>query len=134
MLTREFDIFNDVLGLKNIVDGYFETNRERVGYPPVNLFENGDTIKAEIIVPGADRSDIQLEIVENTLNISFTKKAETESTEFIRRERGSGKFSKSIRMPFSVNPDSINAELKNGILTVTLEKSDQAKPRKIEIK
>lgn len=134
MLTREFDIFNDVLGLKNIVDSYFDTNRGKTGYPPINLYENGDTVKAEIVVPGAERSDIGLELVENTLNVSFTKKTETSSAEYIRRERGSGNFSKSIRMPFRVNPDSIKAELKNGILTVSLDKSDEAKPRKIEIK
>jgi len=134
MLTREFDIFNDVLGLKNMVDGYFETNRGKRTYPPVNLYENGDTVRAEIIVPGVERNDIGLELVENTLNVSVTRKTETSSAEYIRRERGSGNFSKSIRMPFRVNSDSIKAELKDGILTVSLDKSDEAKPRKIEIK
>lgn len=134
MITREFDIFNDVLGLKNLVDGYFDSNRRNSAYPPVNLYESGDTVTAEILAPGADREDLRLELVENTLNVTVIKKTDDEKAEYIRRERGSGNFSKSIRMPFRVNPDSIAAELKNGILTVTLEKSDEAKPRKIEIK
>jgi len=135
MLMRGIDIFNDVLGLKNLVDSYFDSSayRRKEKAPLVNLYEDGDTVTAKILVPGAKSDDITLELTDNILQISVQRKNDTPEKTYIRRERSAGTFSKSIRIPFRVNPDSIKAELSNGILSVTLEKSEDAKPRKITI-
>jgi len=135
MLMRGIDIFNDVLGLKNLVDGYFDSSvyAKKEKSPLVNLYENGDTVTAKILVPGAKTEDITLELTDNILQLSVQRKNENSETTYIRRERSYGTFSKSIRIPFRVNQDSIKAELSNGILSVTLEKSEDAKPRKITI-
>lgn len=134
MLMRDLDIFNDVLGLKNLVDSYFDSNNGKRGNAPlVNLYENGDIVTVKALTPGATSDDIRLELTDNILQLSVERKnAETDAV-YIRRERSSGSFSKSIRIPFRVNPDTIKAELSNGILTVSLEKSEDAKPRKIAI-
>jgi len=135
MLMRGIDIFNDVLGLKNLVDSYFDSSvfGKNGKAPLVNLYEDGDTVTAKILVPGAKSEDISLELTDNILQISVQRKNDNPETTYIRRERSYGTFSKSIRIPFRVNPDSIKADLLNGILSVTLEKSEDAKPRKITI-
>ena len=137
MITNNFDIFNDVLGLKNLIDGFWDSRTaayNRNSSPLVNLYEKDDVITVKIQAPGVRNEDIQLEIVDNILQLSIKRTADTEGKSFIRKERSFGTFSKSIRIPFKVNTDSIQALLKNGILTVKLNKSEDAKPRKIDIK
>jgi HSP20 family protein len=137
MLTKNFDIFNNVLGLKNLIDGVLDNNRtnyHRTNLPLVNLYEEDDTISVRVLAPGVKNEDIQLELVDNILQLSVHRKSDDNGKTYIRRERSFGTFSKSIRIPFKVNPDSIQASLKDGILTVQLHKSEDVKPRKIDIK
>lgn len=136
-MVTNYNLIGDVLGLKNIVDEYFDTlpyqyNR---GYeaPLVNLEEKGDNITITALAPGSKIEDINLELIDTTLQISIKRPRDYENAQYIRRERSFGTFSKSVRIPFRVNPEKINAVLKDGILTVTLEKSEDAKPRKIVI-
>jgi len=137
MITRNFDIFSDVLGLKNLIDGFWDnraTTSNRKSAPLVNLYEKDDLVTVRILAPGVNNEDIQLELVDNILQLTIQRKSEECDKTYIRRERGFGTFSKSIRMPFKVNQETIQASLKDGILTVKLNKSEDAKPRRIEIK
>jgi HSP20 family protein len=136
MLTRNYDIFNDVLGLKNLIDGVLDNNRtyyQRTNLPLVNLYQKDDTVSIRVLAAGVKNEDIQLELIDNILQLSVHRKPDDNDKTYIRRERSFGTFSKSIRIPFKVNPDLIHASLKDGILTVKLFKSEDAKPRKIEI-
>jgi len=136
-MTTNYNLIGDVLGLKNIVDEYFDTlpyQYNRVHDAPlVNLEENGDNVTITALAPGSKIEDINLELIDTTLQMTINRPRDYENAQYIRRERYFGTFSKSIRIPFRVNPEKINAVLKDGVLSVTLEKSEDAKPRKISI-
>lgn len=136
-MYSNYKIIDDMLGLKNIIDGYFNgewySDSRTDNSPLVNLSENGDHVTVDVVAPGVSINDINLELVDNTLQMSFKRSKENGDAKCIRSERKFGTFSKSIRMPFKVDPEKISASLRNGILTINLEKSEDAKPKKIMI-
>ena len=130
------DIFDDALRLRNTFNNYFgkmhtiERGREE---PLVSLYENGDTITVKTFMPGVKLEDLNVELADRILNIEGEKRNDNTEGRALRRERTFGKFKKSISLPFEVNRSNIKASLADGIFTVTLEKSEQMKSRKIEI-
>jgi HSP20 family protein len=110
------------------VDNDYSTNE-----PFVNIYENGDIVKITALASGAEIDDIKLELNNNKLNITIDKEKDNSSQKHIREERIFGEFSKTVRLPYRVDENKIDASLEDGILTVTLEKSEDAKPKKIEI-
>ncbi len=104
--------------------------------PAIDVSESGDkvTIKAE--VPGMESKDIEISMVGDILTIKGEKKAEIEEKgeSYHIVERSYGSFIRSIRMPAPVDPDKIEANYKNGVLTVTCPKREEVKPKAIEIK
>jgi HSP20 family protein len=91
-------------------------------------------IKAE--VPGIDKKDININLSDGLLTIKGEKKheKEEESENYHRVERRYGTFSRTVRLPFEVEVDKVDATYKDGVLKITVPKSEAAKPRKIEIK
>ena len=132
-----YDIFDDVFKLRNMVDDFFKDNpasRNRaLEYPYANVFEKNDQLEIRALVPGVVKEDLKIELNNNNVVIEGTRKNDTVDKPYIRKERTFGTFSKTIRLPYAVKQDAINASLKNGILSVTLEKSEEAKPKKIDI-
>lgn len=129
-------VLHDMLNLGKIVDEFFNVVPQRTGrngYPALDIYEGTETIEVKAIMPGVDRESLDIELSEKTLTISGEKKQEDENRNYLRRERVFGKFSRSIELPYQVDNDSIRAELKNGVLSITLTKSEDARPRKIEI-
>ncbi len=90
---------------------------------PVDLYEDKDNTYVRAELPGVNRDAINLEMVDGYLNISATRQAKDESFSFNR----------SIAIPETVQADKVVAAYENGVLTVTLPKQEQAKPRKINI-
>lgn len=90
---------------------------------PVDLYEDKDNLYVRAELPGVTRDQVNLELVEGFLNLSATRK------------EGDSEFNlnRSISLPESVQTDRITAALENGMLTVTLPKQEQAKPRKVAI-
>lgn len=135
MFTR-YDIFDDLLGLRGEVEKFFSDNPlrgRRYDQPYVNVHENGDNLMVMAMLPGVGPGDVDIQLVDNSLIIEGEKKSDYSDRPYIRKERSFGKFKKSIRLPFRVEPGNINAGIRNGILTVKLVKSEAAKPRKITI-
>jgi HSP20 family protein len=89
----------------------------------VDLFADKDNVYVRAELPGIAREDINLEIVDGTLTINATRKDNSESFALTR----------NVSLPDSVAEDKVTAAYVNGILTVTLPKQEQAKPRKIDI-
>lgn len=131
-----YNIFNDMIKLRTIFDDFFDqkqgydTSRE---YPPVQIRQNNDALTISALVPGVRAEDIDIQLVDDSLVISGAKKDDYENHPYIRKERLFGEFKKSIRLPFRVKHDEIKADLVNGILRISLSKSEDAKPKKIEI-
>jgi HSP20 family protein len=104
-------------------------------FPAINITEDKDNYYVRAELPGIKSDDIELESTGRKLAISGERKirSEGESAKYHRKEREEGKFSRVIHMPGEVNADSVNAKLVNGVLTITIAKSEAAKPRQIAI-
>lgn len=131
-----YNFFDDVMNLRDIFDDFFtkrtsfEPYRE---FPFVRIHEEEDRLTIASLMPGIKPEDMDIQLVDDSLVISGEKKTDYESKPYLRKERFFGEFKKSIKLPYRVNHQSIKADLKDGVLTITLEKSEDAKPKKIEI-
>ena len=131
-----YNIFNDMIKLRTLFDDFFdqktgyESSRE---FPPVQIKEGNDIITIQALVPGIVAENIDIQLIDDSIVISGEKKEDYENQRYIRKERLFGEFKKTIRLPYRVKNDDIKADLVNGILTVILSKSEDAKPKKIEI-
>jgi HSP20 family protein len=104
--------------------------------PAIDVSESEDTVTVKAEIPGMEAKDIEISMVGDTLTIKGEKKAEKEEKgeSYHLVERSYGSFIRSIRMPAPVDPDKIEANYKNGVLTVTCPKREEVKPKAIEIK
>lgn len=104
-------------------------------FPPLNLFldrHGGHVVRAE--VPGVKPDQIQLEIEPRRLTITGERAApEAGQGSYHRRERGFGRFSRTIQLPDDLDPASATAEVRNGVLTVRIAKRADARPRQIKV-
>jgi HSP20 family protein len=104
-------------------------------FPPLNVWEDGETLKIEAEVPGVKQEDIEVSFDNGELTLKGEKKFEAkEKTPLHRRERVYGSFTRTLSLPWELKVDQVSAELKDGVLTVTLPKAEAAKPRKVAIK
>ena len=108
----------------------------RTEYPPLNLWEDDDKYFVEAELPGFELSDLEIYVTgDNHLSINGERKQpEKDGGRWHRQERGFGKFSRVIELPGGVSSDDVSAEFKNGVLTITLAKREEVKPRRIEVK
>jgi len=95
--------------------------------------ENEYTLSCEL--PGLEQKDIDVSIASNVLTIKGRKKDEQEEKKgrYYRKESWSGSFQRTFSLPVSVDAEKINAQLQDGVLTVTLPKKDAAKPKQITV-
>jgi len=106
------------------------------GYPALNVWEDNEHCFVEAEVPGIEFKDLDITVTGgNQLTLKGERRAPTlEEGAWHRQERVFGVFSRSITLPFPVDPEKVEARLENGVLTVTLAKHESAKPRKIAVK
>jgi HSP20 family protein len=104
-------------------------------FPLVNLTEDRDNYYIRAELPGLTTADLDISVAGNNLSVSGERKipAEGDNVRYHRKEREAGRFSRMIRLPGEVNPDQVDASLKDGILTVTVAKSEKAKPKQITV-
>jgi len=103
-------------------------------FPPMNIWQDGELISLEAELPGVKSDDLDVSVVGNTLTLKGRRGESTaDGVAFHRRERQVGEFTRVVRLPVEVNPDSVQAALKDGVLRITLEKAESAKPRKIQV-
>ena len=103
-------------------------------YPPMNIFQKGDDFVAIVELPGVSKNDLQIEAKENTIRIFGNKAINYEKAASVhRRERLSGVFDRTLSIPVQINPDSIRAECRDGILSLFIPRAESEKPRTIKI-
>jgi HSP20 family protein len=104
-------------------------------WPALSLYDEGNKLVLDAEVPGLAEQDIQLSLNQNVLSISGGRKVEApEGYAVHREERGAVNFARSVSLPCQVDTDKVAAHVKDGLLTVTMEKSREAQPRQITIK
>jgi HSP20 family protein len=103
-------------------------------FPALNVWEVGDHLYAEAELPGVNSEDIDVSVVAGDLTIRGHRNPQTEEgTAVHRRERGTGEFTRVVRLPIEVDADRVEATLKDGVLLVKLPKAETAKPKKIKV-
>jgi HSP20 family protein len=104
--------------------------------PKVDVSETEKEIKVRAEVPGINPDDVSIEVTEDTLSIAGTieKSNEEKDENYYRMERSSGRFSREFMLPSKIDADNVNAEAKNGVITITLTKQPSEQKRKVEIK
>jgi len=104
-------------------------------WPTLSLYDEGNKLVLDAEVPGLGEHDIQLSLNQNVLSITGERKVEApEGYAIHRQERAAIRFARSISLPCPVDTDKVAAQVKDGLLTVTMEKSREAQPRQITIK
>jgi HSP20 family protein len=102
--------------------------------PALDLYQNNDNIVAVVELPGMRKEEIEISHQDGTLLISGERQDRTSPENgTTRTERCTGKFRRSIKLPTRVEVNKVNATYKDGILTVTLPKAEEAKPKQIQI-
>jgi len=107
----------------------------RTWAPPVDIYENGDSVVLKAELPGINPDDVEIRVEDNTLYLKGERKFEKDVKEqnYHRVERSYGTFTRSFSLPNSVDADKVVANYKDGVLTLTMPKKEEAKPKTIKI-
>jgi len=105
-------------------------------FPALNVWEDEDNLFVEAELPGLELDDLEIYVTgENQLSVKGERKQPTlEKGTWHRQERGYGAFSRLVELPYAVQSERVSAQFRNGVLTMTLPKREEVKPRKIEVK
>ena len=135
------DLFGIQREMNKMFDGVFRgTGDEDYSFsswtPAVDIAEHDDEYLVKVELPGVNKDEVKLTLENNILTIRGEKKQEKETKKenYHRVERSYGSFQRSFTLPAAVKSDKIDASYKDGILTVSLPKVEEAKPKQIEVK
>lgn len=141
MLPSFGDSLSAMLALQRALEARHESDWMRGGtagiggYPPINIFQQGDDFVAVIELPGVDKDALHIEAKDKTIRISGKKLADYDAKASVhRRERLAGTFDRTIALPVQIDADSIRAEYQDGILAISIPRAASEKPRTIKIK
>jgi len=127
---------NRVLGFETLVDRLERiSNESQSSYPPYNIYKDGLKFQIEIALAGIDKKDVDIELCDGILTISYNNNEES-SSDAETVHRGIAKRSFKLKFTLAEDLEVIGASSKNGLLTIDLEKvlPDHKKPRVIDIK
>ena len=135
---RDFERLRDEINDLFDFDQDYETRGlfDRHVSPALDVIEGGDHFTVLCELPGIDHKDVELSITGNVLTIKGERKAENEKKDekVYRRESWTGNFQRTISLPLTVDAEKkVDARLENGILTLTLPKREEAKPKQISV-
>ena len=104
--------------------------------PAVDIYETSDAYVLHADLPGLKKEDIEVQVLENQITIRGTRKRAypTEEKGFRRYERAEGRFERNFRIREGIDAGKVEATFENGVLTLSLPKPEEAKPRQIEVK
>lgn len=129
------DQMNRLLNLSWNHDLPGEDIKEGIWQPAVDIYETGDSIVIKAELPDVDQKDIDVRIEDNTLILRGERKHEDEvkKENYHRIERYFGTFQRSFTLPATINQDLVEANCEKGVLTITLPKKEEIKPKQINI-
>lgn len=136
--------FGRLADLRNEIDRLFEsplseltrTSHLLSGWTPaLDVYEDKDSFVVKAELPGMKKEEIEVSLHDGSLSISGERKTESkrEDSEVYRAERFFGRFQRTVSLPTTVAADKVKAAYNDGILTITLPKTEEAKPKKIDV-
>ncbi|HOJ99450.1 MAG: Hsp20/alpha crystallin family protein [Treponemataceae bacterium] len=135
----ELDPIEELEQLQQLMNRWFDSGWDNMGLldravaPAMDLVETPDAYYLYVDLPGIDKKDISLTVENNVLTLEGEKKGKDEKKRFFRKETWEGSFRRTISLPNAADPEKVKAELKNGVLTVTIGKKEELKPRQIAV-
>ena len=134
---RPRNVFDELdRGLNQFVREVLSSETKSSASPPVTLIELEDRYRVECDLPGVELEQIAVSVEDSVLSISGTRHASElpESAKLVVNERPAKDFSRSIRLAQNADVSHVDAELKNGVLTVTVPKRSEVLPKKLQIR
>jgi HSP20 family protein len=133
--------FDALLGLQQALDafrasGWLDDAGPSGGgaYPPINVFRKGDDLAVIAEVPGVRKADLDVQVKGSTLRVSGSKSVGyPERAGVHRRERLGGRFDRAVALPFEIDAEAVQAELRDGLLAVLLPRAAKDRPRTIQV-
>ena len=131
--NKIFSTFGDKFGISRADEEAYEN---AIWSPLADITEDEDKYTVKLDLPGIDKKNVKLSFTEGQISISGERKQEDEekNTKYHRVERMYGKYFRSFTLPNKIKEDKIDAQFKNGQLTIVIPKADEVKPKEIEIK
>ncbi|MFW6076614.1 MAG: Hsp20/alpha crystallin family protein [Hyphomicrobiales bacterium] len=113
----------------------YEGQAATAGYPPVSLWVGRDSVVVTAELPGVGADDIELSASDDTLTIRGKREpgVDAENIAWHRRERAYGAFSRTVELPFRIDPDRVQARFTNGVIEIELQRPEADKPKRISI-
>lgn len=143
MELSKLDPLREMVSIRDEIDRLFDSffgraprfrrTEEGEWSPVIDVEETSDEFIVTAELPGMKKENIKISISKGRLSISGDKKKELKDMIYHRLERSFGKFKRIIPLPSQVNPDSVRASYRDGLLTVTLPKVEKARPKEISI-
>ena len=132
--------FDRLSSLRDLLDSAFQLASSSPDYtagwaPALDVYEDDSKMTVQLEAAGMKKEDFDISLRDGVLTVSGerTFQGEKREGESLRSERSFGKFSRSITLPSPVNAEAVKATYEDGILTVTLPKAEEAKPKKIQV-
>ncbi len=131
-VSREIDqVFNQLFGGPSV----FRNNVDQKWQPRVDVVETADAFVLTAELPGVNKDDLAIRFEDGVLTLEGERKrSDAENTNYLRSETVYGKFNRSLKVNTRVKEDAIDARFENGLLTVSIPKAEEVKPREIKIK
>lgn len=137
--------FTELMSLREAMDRLFEDSFVRPSLPlvfgeamgaPVDMYQTDKEVVVKASLPGVKPEEVDISITGDVLTIKGEHKEEEEVKEkdYFRKELRYGTFSRSLQLPVAVETDKAEAVFENGVLTLTLPKAEEAKPKQIKVK
>jgi HSP20 family protein len=134
----DIDVFSEMERLRREMNSLFSNYGSSSGsstYPLMNVYDAKDNILVTAELPGLTKEQVNITFSDGILTVSGKQQplAKTKGMTVVRNERSEGDFEKTLRVPFKIKREAIKASFSNGILTVTMPKAEEIKPKTIAI-
>ncbi len=127
-------LFRDLRRLQEEMDRLTRSASTPQGFPAINVYAHQDGIVITAELPGVKEDDLDITVHRDTVTLRGERRDPiSEARGYHRRERRTGPFGRTFSLPFNVDPDRVEATLRHGILTLTLHRPEQDKPKRIRV-
>ena len=146
MAILKGDPFKDIMTLRDRMERLFEESLNRLKEagddmshsswsPSVDIYETIQNMTINVEIPGVEKEDITVEVKNNSLYLQGERKFEQciDEENYHRMERSYGTFSRVFSLPMSVDQDQVKASFKNGVLEITIPKTEESQPTQIDV-
>src|SRR3954471_2664443 len=126
--------FRDLRRLQEEMDRLTRSATAPQGFPAINVYAHQDDIVITAELPGVKEDDLDITVHRDTVTLRGQRQDQPEGAQgYHRRERRSGPFGRTFSLPFQVDPERVEAKLSNGILSLSLHRPEQDKPKRIRV-